>query len=58
MWGTYYGRTEIVAMLLDAGADAGAVDENGKALLQMSQEADQPEIEVLLRARLAELPSS
>lgn len=53
MWCTYHGHVEAAAMLLEAGADAGAKNEQGKALLDMSVEAAQPEIEALLRDRLA-----
>ena len=52
MWALYHGHAELVEMLLDAGADPAAEDENGKSLLTMSQEAQQPVIEKLLRARL------
>ena len=36
-------------MLLDAGADPTAADENGKECLKMTQEAGKPEIEALVR---------
>lgn len=53
MWAVYHGHAEMIALLLDAGADPGAADENGKTLLQMAQEAQQPAIEEMLRARLS-----
>jgi regulation of enolase protein 1 (concanavalin A-like superfamily) len=55
MWATYHGHAVMVEMLLDAGADPLAADENGKTLLTMSEEAGQPAIESMLRAR-ADVP--
>ena len=52
MWTVYHGHVELMQLLLDAGADASAADEHGKTLLEMSQEARQPEIEAMIRARL------
>lgn len=52
MWALYHGHTELVSMLLQAGADPHAADENGKTLLSMSQEARQPAIEAMVRTRL------
>ena len=57
MWATYHGHLELVEMLLDAGAVPTAEDENGKSLLTMAQEAGQPAIEKMLRARIAATPS-
>ena len=54
MWATYHANAALVEMLLDAGADPAAADQNGKTLLTMSQEAQQPEIEAMLRSRLAD----
>ena len=44
-----HGHTEVARMLLDAGADPTAADENGKECLKMTQEAGKPEIEALVR---------
>lgn len=55
MWTTYHGHTEMAAMLLEAGADPLAVDENGKDLLTMSREAAKPDIEKLLQQKIAKL---
>ena len=49
MWATYHGHVEFVQMLLEAGADPNAADENGKTLLTMTQEAQQPAIERMVR---------
>ena len=46
----------MVEMLLEAGADPTATDENGKALLTMAQEAQQPKIVAMLEARLKGVP--
>ena len=53
MWAVYHGHVEMIEMLMQAGADPGAADENGKTLLQMSREANQPKVEELLRGLLA-----
>lgn len=52
MWTVYHGHQEMFKLLLNAGASAAAADENGKTLLEMSQEAQQPDIEALIRAKL------
>ena len=52
MWAIYHGHAEMVSMLLAAGADPTAADENGKSLLTMSREAQQPAIEAMLREHL------
>lgn len=57
MWAVYHAHDEMVEMLLEAGADPTAADENGKALLTMAQEAQQPKIVKLLQARLALIPA-
>jgi hypothetical protein len=49
-----HGQTEMVKMLLDAGADPAAADENRKDCVTMSKEAGQTEIETLLRDSLAQ----
>jgi len=53
MWALYHGQTELVKLLLSSGADPNAEDENGKSLLVMAQEARQPAIEAMLRAKIA-----
>ena len=53
MWALYHGHAELVELLLRAGADPNAEDENGKSLLVMAQEARQPAIEAMLRAKIA-----
>jgi ankyrin repeat protein len=50
---TDHGHTEMVQMLLDAGADPAAADENRKPCLAMSKEAQKPHIEKLLHEALA-----
>ena len=52
MWATYHGHTEMVRMLLEAGADPMAEDEKGKSLLKMAQEAGMAAIEEMLRAAM------
>jgi uncharacterized protein len=37
MWATYHGHTEMVRLLLEAGANPGAENEHGKTLLEMAQ---------------------
>ena len=56
MWAVYHGHHHMVRMLLDAGADPHAADENGKTLLEMSQEAAQPAIERMLRDVIQSVP--
>ena len=56
MWATYHRHDGMVEMLLEAGADPTATDENGKALLTMAQEAQQPKIVAMLEARLRGVP--
>ncbi len=49
MWALYHGHAELVELLLEAGADPTAENEHGKSLLVMSQEAQQPVIEAMLK---------
>ena len=51
-WAIYHGHTEMVRLLLEAGADPAAQNEHGKFPLQMCEEAAQPEAGELIRARI------
>lgn len=48
MWALYHGHAEFVRLLLQAGANPAAADENGKTLLTMAKEAQQPKIAEML----------
>ena len=48
MWATYGGHLDQCRLLLEAGADPTAVDENGKSVLEMSREARHADVEALL----------
>ena len=55
MWATYGGtprHKEMVRLLLAAGADPLAADENGKEVLTMAQEAGAADVEALLKAAI------
>ena len=55
MWATYGGtprHKEMARLLLAAGADPLAADENGKAVLTMAQEAGATDVEALLKAAI------
>ena len=52
MWATYGGHAAMVRLLLAAGADPLAIDEKGKAVLQMSRDARHPDVEALLLAAI------
>ena len=54
MWATYGGHAAMVQLLLEAGADPLAIDENGKAVLQMARDARHEEVEALLLAAIRE----
>mgnify|MGYP006107433785 FL=1 len=54
MWATYGGYTAMVQLLLEAGADPLAIDENGKSVLQMSRDARHEDVEKLLLGAIRE----
>lgn len=54
MWATYGGHAAMVQLLLEAGADPLAIDENGKAVLQMARDARHEDVEALLLAAIRE----
>ena len=52
MWAIYHGHDEFVRLLLEAGADPEAEDENAKSLLQMCDEANQPRIRKIVEGAI------